>query len=107
MALKTAQLEQAKRARTLDAQDRANQRPVGSNQYGEGLYDKSGDVQAPTGNTSAAALRRLRKSRPAILARVLAGEITPNKGMVEAGFRRAVVRKRLTALSGSSGPLPS
>ncbi len=43
------------------------------------------------GNGRAYALRRLRdpiKGRPDIHARVLAGELSPHAGMLEAGFRR-------------------
>jgi hypothetical protein len=44
--------------------DQLNQRPVGTNQYSEGLYTNKNDVQvlsAPTGTSTKAALRRLRK----------------------------------------------
>ena len=34
-------------------------------------------------------IRRLRKDAPEIHARVIAGELSPNAGMVEAGFRKA------------------
>jgi hypothetical protein len=50
------------------------------------------DVHAserPSGNSRAAFLRRLRKDRPDIHARVLAGEISAHAGMIEAGFRRS------------------
>jgi hypothetical protein len=43
---------------------------------------------------SEAAIRTLSKRRPDIHARVLAGEITPHGGMVEAGFRRRKPRKQ-------------
>ncbi|GMU54983.1 MAG: hypothetical protein AMXMBFR33_41290 [Candidatus Xenobia bacterium] len=43
---------------------------------------------APTGNSCAAALRRLRKDRPDLHAEVLAGNKSPHAAMVEAGFRR-------------------
>jgi len=33
------------------------------------------------------ALRKLRRDAPAIHARVLAGELSPHAGMIEAGFR--------------------
>jgi hypothetical protein len=39
-------------------------------------------------DTAAYAIARLRRDRPDIHARVLAGEITPNAGMIEAGFRK-------------------
>lgn len=41
----------------------------------------------PEGNSRQQAIRRLRKDRPDLLARVLADELSPNAGMVEAGFR--------------------
>jgi hypothetical protein len=46
---------------------------------------------SPTGTSRAAALRRLRKDRPDIHARVLAGELSPHAGMIEAGFRKRAV----------------
>jgi hypothetical protein len=43
------------------------------------------EVERPAGNTSAAALRRLRKDAPELHARVLAGELSPHAAAVEAG----------------------
>jgi hypothetical protein len=43
-------------------------------------------------------MRRLRKDRPDTHARVLAGEITPHAGMIEAGFRKKTERKKLIPL---------
>ena len=43
-------------------------------------------------SADAAALRRLRKDRPDIHARVLAGELSPHAGMIEAGFRKRSAR---------------
>ena len=42
----------------------------------------------PEGNTRAKALRRLRAHRPDLHARVLAGELSAHRAMVDAGFRR-------------------
>jgi hypothetical protein len=39
-------------------------------------------------------MRRLRKDRPDIHARVLAGELTPHAGMIEAGLRKKTERKK-------------
>lgn len=39
------------------------------------------------GNTSAYALSKLRKSKPDLHAKVLAGELSPNEAMIKAGFR--------------------
>ena len=44
--------------------------------------------ERPSGNSRLAFLWRLRKDRPDIHARVLAGELSLYAGMVEAGFRK-------------------
>jgi hypothetical protein len=82
--------------RALDAEDKAALRgpgnPTGANQYGKpenGNFDNIKDsTLAPTGTSKQYALRRLRKSRPDLHARVLAGELTCHAAMLEAGFRR-------------------
>jgi len=51
-----------------------------------------GERYHPEGNSRAYALRRLRKNRPDLHARVLAGELSPHAAMVTAGFRQ----RRLT-----------
>ena len=52
------------------------------------IYNNVQEVSsAPVGNSAQAAIRRLRKDRPDLHARVLAGEITPHGAMVLAGFR--------------------
>ncbi len=48
-------------------------------------------VERPDGNSASSALRRLRKDRPDLHARVLADELSPHAAMVEAGFRRKTV----------------
>jgi hypothetical protein len=50
------------------------------------------------GNDPAYALARLRKDRPDIHARVLAGELTAHAGMIEAGFRKKRPSRKLTLL---------
>jgi hypothetical protein len=70
----------------LDAIDLALQRKPGTNQYSEGLHNIQG--QAPTGTSKSRALRKLRTDAPEIHTRVIAGEISPHAGMVEAGFRK-------------------
>ena len=75
-----------------DARDRANLRTGGRPKT---VYNEKGDVHSsdrPSGNSRAAALRRLRKDRPDIHARVLAGELSPHAGMIEAGFRKRPAR---------------
>ena len=80
----------AERAQAIDARDRENL-----------VHNKNNDVNEvgrPWGNRAAYALRRLRRDRPDIHARVLAGELSPHAGMVEAGFRKKTVRKKLTRI---------
>jgi hypothetical protein len=77
----------ARRAQALDAKDRESQRGPGRP---ETVYSGKRDVHSsgrPSGNSRAAALRRLRKDRPDLHARILAGEISAHAAMVEAGFR--------------------
>lgn len=63
-----------------DTKDRESQRP---HEQPKTVYNGKS-----AGNSSAAFLRRLRKDRPDIHARVLAGKLTPQAGMVEAGYRK-------------------
>ena len=70
----------------LDLLDQAYQRPTGRPK-------KSGTLlpvlpNRPEGNTSAKALRRLRKDRPDLHAEVIAERLSPHAAMIEAGFRR-------------------
>jgi len=44
--------------------------------------------KSPVGTSAAAAIRKLRKDRPDLHERVIAGEISPHAAMVEAGFRK-------------------
>lgn len=63
----------------------------GNNQYTSGNVDNvniSTDRQSPTGNSAAAALRRLAKDSPELHAQVIAGELSPNAAAIEAGFRK-------------------
>jgi hypothetical protein len=54
------------------------------------------EVERPSGNSESYALRKLRKDRRDLHARVLAGEITAHAGMVEAGFRKKRASKKLS-----------
>lgn len=49
----------------------------------------------PTGTTSDQALRRLRKDRPDLHAKVIAGDLSAHAAMVEAGFRPRTCTVRL------------
>lgn len=63
----------------LDAFDAALQNPVGYN-----ITTQNG---RSGGTAITQALRRLRKDRPDLLARVLDGELSPHAAAIEAGFR--------------------
>lgn len=85
----------------LDLIDKATAKPLGANQFTV-VFDEihhspesAGDNNvntnkrnSPVGNSVAAALRRLRKDSPTLHARVIAGELSPNAAMVEAGLRK-------------------
>jgi hypothetical protein len=60
----------------------------------------------PTGNSAAAAMRRLRKDCPDIYFRVLAGEVSAHAGMIEAGFRKKRERKKKSILNRMIQALP-
>lgn len=83
-----------------DQQDKASKRPA---HRPKSVDNENGGINSyrPTGTSVDAALRRLRKDRADLHARVLAGEISAHAAMVEAGFRkrRSVARpSRLTRL---------
>jgi hypothetical protein len=92
---------QSKRAREQNAADLENKRPAHRPAKSESVYDEKKDVHTsarPSGNSAAAAHRRLREHRPEIHARVLSGEITANAGMVEAGFRTPRASRKKSVL---------
>lgn len=68
----------------MDLIDRELQRPVGNPHLIGNIVTDS----RPEGNTSAKALRRLRKSAPALHADVIAGKLSPHGAMIQAGFRK-------------------
>lgn len=71
----------------LDMLDQTLQNPASLH---TALYNVEGISSAPTGGTTQV-LRRLRKDRPDLHARVLGGELSPHAAMVEAGFRQETV----------------
>ena len=104
---------------TLDLIDQALQRPagasVGNNNAAkvdeklqttvdivnscfpaEPLTTKTRRPVRPTGNSAEQALRRLRKERPELHARVLAQEVTPHAAMVAAGYRQRTLAVPVT-----------
>ena len=84
----SARVKAARAAQRDDDADRANLRPAYVH-IDRDVYTKRRNVHIrPAGNSRAAFLRRLRKDRPDIHGRVLAGELSPYAGMVEAGFRK-------------------
>ncbi len=73
-------------------------KPFGANQYSDGFGDDKPVAKPSTQNDVSYAIRRLRKDRPDIHARVLAGELTANAGMVEAEVRKRRPSKRKSPL---------
>jgi hypothetical protein len=88
--------EEAERAEARDLLDRAVQRPVGVNQHTKGL-DNMQALNAPSGTSREAGLRRLRKDRPDLHAEVLAGRLSTHAAMVTAGFRRKKISIPVTS----------
>jgi hypothetical protein len=89
-------IERGRRARAIDARDRENLRGRGRTKR-ENVDNEKSDIhisKRPAGTSAAASIRRLRKDRPDIHARVLAGELSPHAGMIEAGFRKVKVDPR-------------
>jgi hypothetical protein len=83
-----ARVKAAGAAERDDAKDRANVRPA-HRDIDRDVYNEKRNVHIrPSGNFRAAFLRRLRKDRPDLHARVLNGALSPYAAMVEAGFRR-------------------
>jgi hypothetical protein len=77
----------------MDLMDQDEQRPHGGDRKSEQIksYNITLDPN-PRGTSAEGALRRLREQAPEIHARVLAGELSPHGGMVEAGFRRRTIQ---------------
>jgi hypothetical protein len=74
--------------RVLDALDQVAQQTQVQGQRND-LVDNINDVaNSPDGTSREAALRKLRKDRPDLHARVLNEELTPHAAMLEAGFRK-------------------
>jgi hypothetical protein len=78
----------AERAQHAGAADLANQRLVGKTTVHSTENDVNNCSKRPWGNSESYAHRKLRKDRPDLHARVLAGELAAHAGMVEAGFRK-------------------
>jgi hypothetical protein len=62
-------------------------------------------VYRPDGTARTTALRRLRKDRPDLHARVLAGELSANAAAVEAGFRRPTATVPVDSVEHAVGAL--
>lgn len=67
----------------LDALDRVLQRPPSVHPAVDNIHS----TERPSGTSSTRALRRLRKDRPDLHAKVLDGSLSPHAAMIEAGFR--------------------
>jgi hypothetical protein len=68
----------------IEAIDRATANPVGANQHLDNIQTQP----APTGTSKDAAIRRLRKDRPDLLAKVIEGEMSAHAAAVAAGHRK-------------------
>ena len=71
----------------IDLMDKAMQRTAADN---EPVNIINGSTR-PQGTTAAAAIRRLRKDRPDLHAKVIAGELSAHAAAIEAGFRKRTV----------------
>jgi hypothetical protein len=80
--------------------DQVTQKGPGSHRGNQHTTGKDNNIHlstpGPKGTDKRAALRRLRKDRPDLHAKVLAGELTPHGAMVEAGFRPRAYRMPTT-----------
>lgn len=82
--------QNAARSATITKRDEEQQPSLLSEQTAETIVDNVNNCFEKDhidGNGRAYALRRLRTERPDIHARVLRGELSPHRGMIEAGFR--------------------
>lgn len=73
-------------AEAVDLLDRAIQREP-SKHIGALDNIQSKSEPAPSGTSASRAIRRLRKDRPDLHEKVVAGSLSPHKAMIEAGFR--------------------
>ena len=71
----------------VDLLDRAVQ-----NKPGRPTGTRNNVTHYPEGNSRDKAIRRLRKDAPELHERVLAGELSPHRAMVQAGFRKEPTR---------------
>jgi hypothetical protein len=74
------------------------------------LYDENCDIQghplAPTGTSTAAALRRLRKHRPDLHELVLADQMSAHAAMIKAGLRKPRPPEERAAFTADDLELP-
>jgi hypothetical protein len=84
--LKDVIAERAAHAQAIDA-TAPDLRQHGANQHGRGVGNHE-NVTKSSLNDASYAMARLRRDRPDLHARVLAGELSAHAGMVEAGFRK-------------------
>lgn len=85
---------ETERVAARDLLDRVTQKPRGGskeiNLNVDNIHNEN-DLGRPSGTSTAAALRRLRKDAPELHAEVLAGHLSAHAAMVKAGFRRKAV----------------
>lgn len=78
----------------IDLMDKAMQRTVADNKPLDNIQE-----QAPSGTSAEAAIRRLRKYRPDLHAKVVAGELSANAAAIQAGFRKRMISVPATDLT--------
>lgn len=78
--------------RAVEAIDRACQRPRGGDMS---EYDNIKFVPAPTGTSQPYIMRRLRRDRPDLLEKILAGKLTASAASREAGWGKRVQSVRM------------
>jgi len=97
--------KRAAAAQQADGADQASKRKAGGDRRSEAYRTKvdtqQNDVNLdqPDGNSRATALRRLRKDRLDLHARVMNGELSAHAAMIETGFRKRHQRPKLTPVA--------
>ncbi len=83
----------------LDLLDQALQNPDGGDLDRRTTVDNIHGGRRPSGTSQMAALRRLRKDRPDLHAKVLADELSAHAAMIVAGYRPRTISVRLDSMT--------
>ncbi len=74
-----------------DKEEQRNSKQGNRTDLHDNLIDNINKVKIPDGTSRQYALRRLRKSAPELHDKVIQGKLSPNKAMIEAGYRKKKV----------------